>query len=295
MGEFLNRVCAAADQITDDYEIVFVNDGSPDRSLEMALGLRERCSKLEVVDLSRNYGHHKAMMTGLKYAKGRLVFLIDCDLEEDPELLGTFYAEMARTGADVVYGVQRNRKGGFFERVSGSLFFSLFNLLSDYPVPRNLVHARLMSRRYVDSLLEHMDQEVYVPGLMAMTGFQQIPVWVDKHDRATSSYTLGRKLALMINAITSFSTKPLVYMLYLGGAMLLLSSVAALGLILGDLFLGSNLVGWDLLLVSVWLLGGLTIFCLGIIGIYLSKVLIETKRRPYTVVRQVYEQTGKSG
>lgn len=289
--EFLNRTCAAAARITDDYEVVFVNDGSPDHSLDVALELRERCRKLEVVDLSRNYGHHKAMMTGLRYAKGDLVFLIDCDLEEEPELLETFYTEMSRTGADVVYGVQRNRKGGFFERVSGSLFFSLFNHLADYPVPRNLVHARLMSRRYVDSLLEHRDQEVYVPGLMAMTGFEQIPLWVDKHDRGDSSYTLRRRVALMTNAITSFSTKPLLFPIYTGGAILAASICAALGLILASLFMDGMLEGWVWLALSVWLVGGLTLFCLGVIGIYLSKVLIETKRRPYTVVRQLYEPT----
>lgn len=295
LEEFFARVCAAASQITDEYEVVFVNDGSPDDSLEVALGIYERNHKVRVIDLSRNFGHHKAMLTGLMQARGQSVFLIDCDLEEEPELLGTFYVEMERTRADVVYGVQRNRKGGFFERISGSLFFSLFNLLSDYPVPKNLVHARLMSRRYVDSLLEHQDQEVYVPGLMAMTGFEQIPVWVDKHSRGTSSYTLGRRLALMINAITSFSTKPLVYMLYLGGAILLFSSVAALCLILGGLFFGGNLGAWVLLLVSVWLLGGLTLFYLGTIGIYLSTVLLEAKRRPYTIVRQIYERTGEAG
>jgi hypothetical protein len=139
LEEFYARTCAAAEQITDDYEIILVNDGSPDDSLDVALSLFERDDRVKVVDLSRNFGHHKAVMTGLAHARGDLVFKIDCDLEEEPELLGEFYAEMIKDpSVDVVYGVQQRRKGGPFERLSGSLFYRLFNLLSDHPVPSNL-------------------------------------------------------------------------------------------------------------------------------------------------------------
>lgn len=289
LAEFHRRASAAAQQLTDHYEILLVNDGSPDDALEVARTLFEQDKRVRVIDLSRNFGHHKAMMTGLTHARGALVFLIDCDLEEEPELLGAFHQEMQATQADMVYGVQERRKGGWGERLSGELFYTVFNLFSSYPVPANVLTARLMSRRYVDSLVAHRDREIFLLGLLTITGFSQRPMVVRKHDKAASTYNLSRKVALLVNAITSFSNRPLILIFYLGCVILLLASLAALYLIVQRLFFGVLLTGWPSLIVSVWLLGGLMIFCQGIIGIYLSKIFMETKERPYTIIRQHYD------
>jgi putative glycosyltransferase len=289
--EFYDRICAVAKRITEDYEIILVNDGSPDDSLDIAVSLYEKDPKVRVVDLSRNFGHHKAMMTGLMHAKGELIFLIDCDLEEKPELLEKFFAEHRKNDdADVVYGVQKARKGGFVEKISGNIFYWMFNLFSNYPVPSNLVTARLMSKRYVDSLVKHKDREVFMAGLWAITGFKQVPLMVTKHDKGNSSYNLRRKISILVNSITSFSSKPLLLIFYLGSIILFISSLAALYLIIRRVFFGVLLAGWPSLMVTVWLLGGLTIFCVGVIGIYLSRVFMETKERPYTIIRQFYER-----
>src|SRR5262249_22005503 len=144
LEEFYARIKTEAERITHDYEIIFVNDGSPDNALNIAIALYENDDQVRIIDLSRNFGHHKAIMTGLAHARGSLVFLIDSDLEEEPELLGKFYNEIHNSGADVVYGVQRTRKGGFFERISGSIFYRIFNWLSIYPIPQNLITVRLM-------------------------------------------------------------------------------------------------------------------------------------------------------
>jgi putative glycosyltransferase len=293
LEEFYSRIRAEAERITGDYELLLVNDGSPDDSLEIALSLYEKDARIRVIDLSRNFGHHKAIMTGLSYAKGDLVFLIDCDLEEEPELLGQFHAELARSGADVVYGVQKTRKGDLFERFTGSLFYRLLNLFSSYPVPANAIAARLMSKRYVESLVQHRDREVFLAGLWAITGFEQAPVTVDKRHKGSSTYGLARKLSVFVNSITSFSSKPLVFIFYLGCAIVLVASIAALYLIVNALLYGTYLAGWASLIVSVWLLGGLTLFCMGIIGIYLSKVFMEAKERPYTVIRHIYERVDR--
>ena len=286
LREFHARVGAAAKQLTDDYEILFVNDGSPDDSLERALELYAEDTHVSVIDLSRNFGHHKAMMTGLAHARGDLVFLIDADLEEEPELLGTFYRELTLSHADVVYGVQTRRKGSRFERFAGDLFYSAFNLLSSVRVPRNVVTARLMTRRYVESLVQHQDREVFLLGLWTITGFVQVPVVVCKGNKGTSAYTLGRKVSVLVNSLTSFSNRPLILIFYLGCIISVLSGVAATYLVVRWLAFGHLLAGWPSLIVSVWMLGGLTIFCLGVIGIYLSKIFTETKRRPYTIIRQ---------
>lgn len=287
---FHARVAAAVATLTSDWELVLVNDGSPDDSLAVALHLVDRDPRVRVVDLSRNFGHHKAMMTGLGYTTGDLVFLIDCDLEEPPELLTEFHERLRRADADVVYGVQAARRGGAFERLSGWLYFKLFNWLSDVPIPVNLVTVRLMTRRYVDALLLHRERETIIAGLWAITGFRQEPVTITKGENTGTSYSLRRKIAILVDSVTSFSDRPLVAIFYLGVAIGLLASLAAVYLVVQRMFFGVALPGWPSLIVSVWMLGGLMLASLGIIGIYVSRIFIETKQRPYTIVRQVHER-----
>jgi putative glycosyltransferase len=294
LEEFYARISTEAEKITNDYEIIFVNDGSPDNSIDVVLCFYEKDEKIRVIDLSRNFGHHKAMMTGLAHAQGQLIFLLDSDLEEEPELLSQFYREIQISGADVIYGVQKVRKGNFVEKITGEIFYKFFNLLTSYPVPPNLITARLMSQRYVKALVDHREREIFLAGLWAITGFEQVPIIVKKHSKGSSNYSFGKKVSLLVNFITSFSSKPLVFIFYLGCLILLLSSIAAADLIIKRIFFGTLLAGWSSLIVSIWLLGGLNIFCIGVVGIYLSKVFTETKQRPYTVIRKIYERSGKS-
>ena len=164
--EFHQRASIAASQLVgEDYEIVLVNDGSPDNSLNLAVQLTESDGHVVVVDLSRNFGHHKAMMTGLMNSKGERIFLIDSDLEEEPEFLSAFADRMQSERCDVVYGIQQQRKGNWFERLSGRLFYRLFNSLAGLALPENLVTARLMTRRYVDALLLHKERELMLAGI----------------------------------------------------------------------------------------------------------------------------------
>ena len=289
INEFYSRVCKVADAITEDYEIVFVNDGSPDNAVDVAIALYEKDDRVRVVDLSRNFGHHKAMMTGLMYANGDLIFLIDVDLEEPPETLTTFYEKFINNDVDVVYGVQAQRQGSWFNRISGSLFYILFNLLSDYPIPHNPLTARLMSQRYVKQLIEYKEHLFNIEGLWESTGFRQIAITVNKQPyKGTSTYNFSRKIAYFVNAITAFSNKPLLYIAYVGLLIIIPSSTYIIYLAVGYFVFRLDVTGWAVLITSVWFLGGLIIFILGIIAIYISVILVETKKRPYTIVRQVY-------
>lgn len=290
LQEFYRRITGQILTITEDYELIFVNDGSPDDSLEIALSLYESDPKIKVIDLSRNFGHHKAIMTGLAHAQGQHVFLIDCDLEEQPELLGEFHAAFQNANADVVYGVQDKRKGGWFEKISGAVFYKVVNFLSHQPVPANVLVTRLMTRRYVVSLVQHRDREFFLLGLWTITGYKQVPLVVTKRSKGTSTYTLVRKIAILVNAVTSFTHLPLLFIFYLGLGIMALASCAALILIIQRLFFHVYLAGWPSLIVSIWLLGGMTIFCLGILGVYLAKIFSETKERPYTVIRHIYQR-----
>jgi putative glycosyltransferase len=285
---FHRAVVDAATCVPGECEIIMVNDGSPDDSLAVALDVRERDPRVRVIDLSRNFGHHKALMTGLAHARGDLVFLIDVDLEDDPAQLPRFHEHLVATGADVVYGVQDSRKGGWFERSTGALFFNLFNRLLTHPIPANIVTTRLMTRRYVRALVRHRDREICLAGLWMITGFDQRPLVVTKSNREGSSYGIGRRISVFVNAVTSFSNRPLVYIFQLGIAVIALSIVAGAMLLYQSLTGGIGVPGWASLMVSLWFLGGVTIFCVGMLGIYLAKVFTEIKDRPYTVVRQVY-------
>jgi putative glycosyltransferase len=287
--EFYRRIIQEAKKITTDYEIILVSDGSPDTSLLVAIALHEKDERVRVIELSRNFGQHKATLTGLSHAKGDLIFLLDCDLEEEPELLGRFYQEMQETDADVVYGVQDKRKGGWWERMTGRIFYDVFNILSSHPIPKNELKARLMTRAYVQNLIQHRDREVFLSGLFAITGYRQVPLTVRKLSKGSTTYTFRKKLSMLVDSITSFSNRPLVLIFYLGCFILLVSGAAIVSLIVRK-FMYGLLEGWASLIVSVWFLSGLIIFCLGIIGIYLSKIFMETKERPHTVIRNVYER-----
>lgn len=289
VDEFHSRASRVAKDVAeDDYEIILVNDGSPDDSLERAVSLTTMDDHLVIVDLSRNFGHHKSMMTGLAHASGDLVLLIDSDLEEDPECLPEFANEMSKSSCDVVYGVQVSRKGGWGERWFGQIFYSVFRLLTGLQLPENVLTARLMTRRYVDALLLHQEREVFLAGLWHITGFEQVPLMMRKRSLSKTTYTFRHKLSMLVNSVTSFSNAPLVSIFYIGVAISLLASFYVAFLIANWIFLAKPVSGWTSVMASIWLIGGLVISFIGVVGIYLSKIFSETKRRPYTIVRQVY-------
>lgn len=289
INEFYERITKAASKITNDYEIIFVNDGSPDQSLKRAIALHQQDAQVYIIDLSRNFGHHKAMMTGLSYAKGEYIFLIDVDLEEEPELLNQFWDELEKDNEiDVVYGVQKKRKGNWFEKITGELFYWIINSVSGINVPKNLVTARLMRKNYVDALVQYKEQELFLAGIWTITGFNQVSIGIKKHSHSETTYSIAKKIQITINAITSFSNKPLIYIFSLGLSITTLSLIVVLYLVTRKVMFDVSLEGWASIMASIWLLGGLIIFSIGVIGIYISKIFIEVKNRPYTTIRSIY-------
>lgn len=296
VDEFCRRAGAAARALVgDDFEIVLVNDGSPDRSLERAVAWVASDPHFVVVDLSRNFGHYKAIMTGLAQARGELVFLLDSDLEEEPEWLQSFAAQLAAERCDAVYGVQKRRKGGLFERVSGAVFYRVFRAITGMMLPTSFTTARLMTRRYIEALLRHEEREVFLAGLWFITGFEQRAHPVDKHSTSPTTYSLRKKFEVFVNSITSFSNAPLIWIFYAGLAISCGAVVYTIYLVVNWLFLAHPPTGWTTVVASIWLLQGLVISFLGIIGIYLSKIFSETKHRPYTIVREIHRGSPRAG
>jgi len=162
------------------------------------------------------------------------------------------------------------------------------DLLTEYKFPRDVLVARLMSRRYVQSLTRHREREIFLGGLCFITGFKQIGIPVKKHSKGSTTYNLSRKISMLANSIASFSDRPLKLIFYTGALISAVSAFSIVYLIFMRLLYSVSVQGWTSLLVSVWFLGGLSILFIGVIGIYLSKVFIETKARPYTIVREFY-------
>ncbi len=292
INEFYARISAEAQKITDDYEIIFVDDGSPDDSLHKAIALHRQDPKVVVVELSRNFGHHKAIMTGLSHAKGEFVFLIDSDLEEEPELLGEFWEELHKgKDLDVVYGVQESRKGGWFEEWSGNFFYKMFNVFSGIKIPKNFLTVRLMKKNYVDNLVRFEEQELVFSVVVALNGFKTKQHHVKKLSHSPTTYPFFKKISLLFDAVISSTAKPLWLIFNFGLAITVSSSTYALYLIDRKLFYDTGIDGWTSLIVAVMFFGGLIIFFLGIIGIYLSKIFIEVKNRPFTITKNIYERS----
>lgn len=228
------------------------------------------------------------MMTGLAHAKGDYVFLIDSDLEEEPEYLIPFSNQMLSEHCDVVYGIQHQRKGDWFERWSGGLFYRLFNSLAGLELPENLITARLMTRRYVDALLLHKERELMLAGVWQITGFEQKAQKVTKYKSSQTTYTFRHKLSVLINGVTSFSNAPLLLIFYIGMLILSAASLYIIYLILFWALIDKPLSGWTSVMASIWFLGGMIIAFIGVVGIYLAKIFSEIKQRPYTIVRKIY-------
>lgn len=289
IDEFYTRISKEAQKITQDYEIIFVDDGSPDDSLKKAVVLHEKDSKVKVIELSRNFGHHKAIMTGLSHAKGEFVFLIDSDLEEEPELLGTFWEELHKEKElDVVYGVQENRKGGWFEKWSGSIFYKSFNFFSGIKIPKNFLTVRLMTQKYVSSLVSFQEKEMIFSILTVLTGFVTKELVVKKLSHSPTTYSIFSKIKLLFKVITASSSKPLWLAFNFGLVITISSLFYILYLIYRKFVYDIGIDGWTSVMVSISFFGGLIIFFLGVIGIYLAEIFIEVKNRPLTIIKKIH-------
>lgn len=284
--EFLSRIIEQLNRLNiSDYEIICVDDGSPDESANLVKLESEVNSRVKLIQLSKNFGHYKAIMTGLRYTKGDEVFLIDCDLEEEPELLERFIKEKEQINCDVIYGVQKKRKGSVFEKITGDFFYKCSNYFCDGMITKNAVTARLMNRLYVDSLIKYNESNLMLFGLFNLVGFDQVPSIIEKHSTSKTTYTFFKKVNIVINSITSFSSYPLKFISYFGISVSLLSFFYIIKLLFNYYVNSENLLGWSSLIASIWFLGGVTIMSIGIIGIYISRIFIEVKDRPLTIIK----------
>jgi len=294
LAELYRRVSVVCrETVGDDWELVLVNDGSRDRTWPMMTALAADDGRVVAVDLSRNHGHQLALSAGLALARGDRVLVLDADLQDPPELLGAMMRTMD-DGADVVYGQRRRRDGETaFKRATAAGFYRLLNRLVDVQIPPDTGDFRLMSRRVVDALTAMPESHRYVRGLVSWLGFHQVALPYDRHERfaGRTKYPLRRMLGFAVDAVTSFSTVPLriASILGLGCAAL---ALVLLAYAVASWAVGDAVPGWTSVIGVVLVLGSIQLVVAGIMGEYLGRLYLESKRRPLFVVREV--RTGGS-
>jgi len=285
-----SRVTAAARAaVGEDYEIVLVNDGSKDGSWAVMQRLAAADPRLVAINLSRNHGHQLALTAGLDLCCGAQILIIDADLQDPPELLSDMRATMAEQGADVVYAVRRKREGEtFFKKATAAAFYRVLDRVTDTPIPLDTGDFRLMSRRALDALLSLPEQARFIRGMVAWVGFRQVPFVYDRAERhaGETNYPLGKMIRLALDAVTGFSTAPLRFASHVGLALTAASLLLLVYIAIG-FFTGSAVQGWTSTMLVVVLLGAVQMFVLGMIGEYLGRLYVESKRRPLYLVADV--------
>lgn len=275
------------------YEIILVNDGSPDNSHSIVLNLTKTFSKLTLIDLSRNFGHHKALLTGMREANGTSIYICDSDMEEPPEWLEKYWTlkENSAGAFDVFGGVQVKRKRGILDIFTGGLSWKLFSFLSSTELIPNLVTARLMTRAYVDAVISYPEKQVFLATLCSDVGFQHTYIPLEKYRFTPTTYTFRKKLKLLADGVTAFSVKPL-YLGVIFSALLAIFGLLMLAITLYLYFKLDTLPGWASQMTIISLIFSALFFVLAIQGLYLGRIFIEVRNRPQTIIKSI-AQKGK--
>ncbi|MEQ8515720.1 MAG: glycosyltransferase family 2 protein [Chromatocurvus sp.] len=285
LPRLLDRLRALQQELPRLTEIIFVDDGSTDRSFALLRMAVDSATGWRLLRFSRNFGQQVASLAGLQHAGGDAVVLMDADLQDPPEVIAAMLQRWD-DGWDVVYGVRRLRSGdSLLKRVAAKLFYRLLSRVSEVPIPVDAGDFRLMDRRVVDVLNRLGEQRPYVRGLVAWAGFRQTSIVFDRQPRreGTSSYDIGRMLRLSIDAIVGFSSAPLRVVTRLGILVVLLTLAYSI-VVFGLWFAGINVPGWTSMMLVILFLGAVQLISLGVIGEYLANLVLEAKGRPRYVI-----------
>lgn len=285
VDELLRRIYAIAENLqgTPTFEVLLVDDGSKDRTLELAVAAADRYRGLVVVSLSRNFGHQIAATAGLDAARGEAVVLMDGDLQDPPELIAAFIAKW-REGYDVVYATRKTRKGeSKFKLLTASVFYRVIKRLTNVSIPVDTGDFRLMSRRVVDALAQTREKNRFLRGLVSWVGFRQTGVEYERDERYSgkTKYPFSKMLRFALDGITSFSEIPLRGATYFGFATSGVAFIYALIVLILKLFFHKDyLPGYPSIIVSILFLGGVQLITIGILGEYVGRIYDEVKSRP---------------
>lgn len=295
--EFYRRAVAALAPMASEFdlELVFVNDGSTDRTLERLLDLRDTDPRVKIIHFSRNFGHQIAVTAGVDHARGDVVAIIDSDLQDPPEVILDMLAKW-REGFKVVYGVRVERRGETaFKKLTAKLFYRVIGKLSDVSIPLDTGDFRLMDRSVVEGLRQMREENRYVRGMVSWLGFRQcgVPYVRDARFAGTTKYPLRKMIRFALNGITSFSEKPLTFATWAGSFVTLLGFLFLLYVVVGKLVHPeSSVAGWTSLMAVLLFFGGIQLLSLGILGQYVGRIYREVKHRPLYLIERTWGTKG---
>lgn len=287
---FLRRIEEILTQINEPYEIVFINDGSRDNTLNVLLNAKQNFKNIRIINFSRNFGKEAALTAGLDKARGEAAIPIDVDLQDPPELIKELVARW-REGYDVVLAKRADRTSdSFAKRVSADLFYKLNGKISNVDIPNNVGDFRLMSKRVVEALKQLPENQRFMKGLFAWVGFKTVVIEYvrEKREAGQSSFNGWKLWNFALDGITSFSTLPLRIWLYIGALVSFLSFLYGSFIILKTLIFGVDLPGYASLAVIMLFLGGIQLIGIGILGEYIGRIYSESKRRPSYIIEGEY-------
>lgn len=291
LSELYKRTTSVMDRLREPYEIILVNDGSSDSSLEIMKELHSKDSRVKIINFSRNFGHQIAITAGLDYASGEAVITIDADLQDPPEVIPSLIDKW-KEGFDVAYGIREKRAGeSFFKLSTASVFYRFLRRITDTNIPADTGDFRLMNRKVVDSLKNIRERNRFVRGLVSWVGYRQIGVNYKREKRfaGRTKYPLREMLKFAIDGISSFSFLPLRIASYGGFVISGVGLIYAMYVIFVKLFTTKTVPGWASLMVAILFLGGVQLIAIGIIGEYIARIGQETKQRPLYIIKEIIE------
>ena len=283
----LEHICESESVDKNNYEVIFVNDGSTDRSWDEIKELNQKDRRITGICLSRNFGHHVAITAGLDYSKGKAVILMDGDLQDPPEEIPNLYSRF-KEGYDLVYGIRQERHDPILKKITSVIFWYLLRKFSGVDMPQGQTMLRILSRKLVDVIKEMREYARFVHGMMAWPGFASSKVEVKHNPRreGKSKYTIPKLFKLAFHAVTAFSIVPLRLATYFGIFTALISLIAGLYFIYLKIFFGFPLLGYASIIVSVFFIGGLQLLMLGLFGEYLGRTYQEVQKRPLYILKE---------
>lgn len=290
IAETVKRLLELRDKLAleIDVELVFVDDGSKDRSLPLLRSVAAYAGSVKVISFSRNFGHQIAITAGIDLAAGDYVAVIDADLQDPPELIADMY-RMALTGFDVVYGKRRSRAGEtVFKRATAAAFYRLLNYMCDIDIPADTGDFRLMSRKVVDAFKQLRERHRFVRGMVPWLGYRAAPLEYDRAERfaGETKYPLRKMLVFATNAILSFSSKPLAMAIRLGFFTILAGIAGGSYMLYLKLFTNIPIAGLTAVLLTIVIFSGVQILLIGVVGEYIARIFEEVKGRPLYLVAE---------
>jgi len=283
--ELVRQIIKSVEPLTSDFEIVLVNDASPDHSWMKIWEICRKDSRVKGINLSRNFGQHYAITAGLSYASGEWIVVMDCDLQDRPDEIPNLYAK-ALEGWDIVYARRMERQDGFWKKMSSQAFHRVYSYLSGSKSDRTIANFGIYKKKVIQEYNKMTEKARSFPSLIAYLGFKATTIDVSHSERyeGSSSYTLSKLIRLTVDVLVSNSTKPLLLAVQFGFIISFISVLLALYNVIAY-FTGINLVhGYTTTIFSIWFVGGMTIFVLGIVGLYIGKIFDEVKNRQLFIV-----------